>query len=199
MKILQVKENDKKKQMLDLYFEQGDVVTVYDEDYYGMHLYEKEEFTSSDINKIVKVTNEKLGIMYAIKMITYRKRTKKEVENKLQEKGIDEESIENVIRKLEQDGYIDDYMYATKLIKKMKEQNKSKKQIEVEFTIKGLTDDKIRALLDEYNFDEVALKKLFEKRFKDKDLTDEKSRIKAYNFFRNKGFDYETISKYIKI
>lgn len=199
MKILQVKENDKKKQMLDLYFEQGDVVTVYDEDYYGMHLYEKEEFTSSDINKIVKVTNEKLGRMYAIKMITYRKRTKKEVENKLQEKGIDEESIENVIRKLEQDGYIDDYMYATKLIKKMKEQNKSKKQIEVEFTIKGLTDDKIRALLDEYNFDEVALKKLFEKRFKDKDLTDEKSRIKAYNFFRNKGFDYETISKYIKI
>ena len=199
MKISKVKQNDKKKQMLDLYFDQGDIITIYDEDYYGMHLYEKEEFTASDISKIKKATNEKLGRMYAIKMITYRKRTKKEVENKLKEKGIDIKSIENVIIKLEKDGYIDDFTYATKLIKKMKEQNKSKKQIEVEFKIRGLEDDNVIALLDEYNQDEIALKNLFEKKFANKDLTDEKLRIKAYNFFKNKGFDYETISKYIKI
>lgn len=199
MKILQVKESDKKKQMLDLYFDNGDIITVYDEDYYGMHLYEKEDFSDKDIYKIKKVTNEKLARVYAIKMITYRKRTKREVEEKLQEKGIDQESIEKVIEKLEKDGYLNDLLYATKLIKKMKEQNKSKKQIELEFKIRGLTDDSVQTLLDEYNSDEIVIKKLFEKKFANKDLTDKKDKIKAYNFFKNKGFDYEMISKYIKL
>ena len=199
MKILQVKESDKKKQMLDLYFDNGDILTIYDEDYYGMHLYEKEDFSDEDIYKIKKVTNEKLARVYSIKMITYKKRTKKEVETKLQEKGIDQEIIENVIQKLEKDGYLDDILYATKLIKKMKEQNKSKKQIELEFKIRGLTDDSVQTLLDEYNSDEIVIKKLFEKKFANKDLTDKKDKIKAYNFFKNKGFDYEMISKYIKL
>ena len=198
MKIIQVKKSETKN-MLDLYLSDNTVLTVYEEDYYGMHLYDKEKFTQSDIVDIKSATSERLGRAYAIKMILYKKRTKKEISDKLVDKGIEQQIIDKILQKLEKEGYVDDVLYAQKLIRKMQGQNKSKKQIELEFLIRGLQDEDVLKLLDEYDFDEQALQNLFDKKFANKDLNDQKTKIKAYNFFKSKGFSYEIIRKYVKI
>ena len=198
MEVTQVKKSDTKN-MLDLHFSNGDVVTIYEEDYYTMHLYDKEKFTKQDIIDIKRATDERFGRAYAIKLILYKKKTKKEIQDKLIDKQIEEQTINNIIQKLEKEGYINDVLYAEKLIKRMQAQNKSKKQIELEFSMKGLKDVEVLRLLDEYDFDEQALQNLFDKKFANKDLNDQKTKIKAYNFFKSKGFSYEIIRKYVKI
>ena len=196
MGITQVKKSETKN-MLDIHFSNGDIVAVYEEDYYTMHLYDKENFTQADIADIKRATDERFGRAYAIKLILYKKRTKKEIQDKLIDKEIEQQTIDKIIQKLEKEGYVNDTLYAEKLIKRMKAQNKSKKQIELEFLMKGLKEQE--NLLYDYDFDEQALQNLLNKKFDNKDLNDQKIKIKVYNFLKMKGFDYEIIRKYVKI
>ena len=103
--------------------------------------------------------------------------------------------INKVIQKLEEDGYIDDFSYAKKLIQKLQSKNKSKKQVELEFKLRGL--EYLEELVDSYGSDEEIAKKIFDKKFSGKDLNDEKTRFKVYNFFRSKGFSNEVIKNFL--
>ena len=181
--------------MMDLYFSDDSIVSVYEEDYYRMNLYDVDEFSDKDILKLKDVTDEKFARAYAIKMILYKKRTKKEIYDSLVEKGISVDIINKVIQKLELDGYIDDTLYAKKLIQKLRSKNKSKKQVYMEFKLKGL--EHLEQLINDYDSDEVIAKKLFDKKFGDKDLNDEKTKFKIYNFFRSKGFSNEVIRNFL--
>jgi len=196
MKVLEIKKN-KIKNMLDIYFDDDLILTMYEEDYYRMNLYEKEQFTYEDIEKIKDITEEKLARTYAMKLILYKKRTKKEIEDLLSKKDIKIDIINKVIQGLEADGYLDDILYAKKLIQKLALKNKSKKQVEVEFKLRGL--DYLKEIIDSYEDDEATLCKIFNKKFLDKDLKDEKTRFKIYNFFRSKGFSNEVIRKFIPL
>lgn len=194
MKIVQIKKS-KTKNMLDLYFSDNSIMSVYEEDYYRMNLYEKKEFTEGDILDLKDITDEKSARIYAIKLILYKKRTKKEIESKLIEKDISMDIINRVIQKLEADGYINDVLYAERLIQKLRQKNKSKKQVELELKLKGL--DYLEDILDTYECDEVIAGELFKKKFSGKDLKDEKTKFKVYNFFRSKGFSNEVIKKFL--
>ena len=192
MRILKTK---KIKNMLELYFEDGSTVSIYEEDYYKMNLYEVDEFNYDDILRLKDITDEKFARAYAIKLILYKKRTKKEIESKLTDKGIKVDIINKVVQKLEEDGYIDDFSYATKLVQKLRLKNKSRKQVELEFKLRGL--EHLGDLIDSYGSDYEMAKKLFDKKFKDKDLNDEKIKFKVYNFFRSKGFSNEVIKNFL--
>ena len=192
MKVTQIRKN---KNMLDLNFDDGSVLTVYEEDYYRMSLYDKDEFTDDDIRELKYITDGKWARAYAIKLILYKKRTKKEIEEKLIDKDIEIGIIDDVIKNLEKDGYLNDLLYAEKLIQKLRLKNKSKKQVEVEFKLRGI--DYLKEIIDTYESDEAVAGELFLKKFGDKDLKDEKTRFKVYNFFRSKGFSNDTIKKFL--
>lgn len=187
---------DKKKGMLKLIFDDDSVELVYDEDYYGLGLYDKQEFSEKDLGKLKLRTHERLARMLALKMILTRKRTRKEIEDRLIKKDILKESIDIALDKLESEGYIDDERYANRLASKMRANNKSRKQIEMEFITKGLDTSKLDSI-DDIRLDEIVADNLFNKKFLGEDLSDEKVKVRVYNYLRSKGFSYDIIRRYI--
>ena len=196
MKVVNVTRDDKKG-MLKIIFDDSSVELVYDEDYYGLGLYDKREFSTEDLEKLKLRTHERLARILALKMILGRKRTRKEVEDRLIENDILRESINVVLDRLEVEGYIDDERYAKKLVNKMRANNKSRKQIEMEFVAKGLDVSKLGSI-DDIRLDEIVAKNLFDKKFLREDLSDEKTKMRVYNYFKSKGFSYDVIRKYVK-
>lgn len=197
MKVADVTKNEKKN-MLEIRFEDESVLLVYEEDYYGLGLYDKIEFSEDDVDNIRHKTHERLARALALKMILLRKRTRKEIEDKLSDRAILSESMKAALDKLEKEGYIDDERYANRLVQKMRANNKSRKQIEIEFIAKGLDISKLDSI-DDIGLDEVVAQNLFDKKFSGKDLSDEKIKLRVYNFLRSKGFSYDVIKKYITI
>lgn len=187
---------DEKKGMIELIFDDDSVVSVYNEDYYGLGLYDKQEFSTEELGKLKLKTHERMGRTLALKMIFTRKRTRKEVEDRLKSKEILEDSIRVVLDRLEAEGYIDDERYANRLVNKMRANNKTRKQIEMEFVMRGLDVSRLDAI-DDMGLDEVVAKNLFDKKFSGKDLNDEKTKVRVYNYLRSKGFSYDIIRKYV--
>ena len=187
---------DEKKGMLKLVFDDDSYELVYDEDYYSMGLYDKQEFSIEDLEGLRLKTHERMARVLALKMILMHKRTRKELEDRLIKKDILKESIDIALNRLEAEGYIDDSRYAERLANKMRANNKSRKQIEMEFIAKGLDISRLDTIDDIFQ-DEVVAKNLFNKKFLGKDLSDEKMKARAYNFLRSKGFSYDIIRKYV--
>lgn len=187
---------DDRKGMLNLVFDDDSVESVYNEDYYGLGLYDKQEFSVEDLGKLRLRTHKRLARMLALKMILGCKRTRKEIEDRLIKKDILKESVDMVLDELESEGYIDDERYANKLVNKMRANNKSRKQIEMEFIAKGLDVSKLD-FIDDVSLDEVIASNLFSKKFLGKDLSDEKVKARAYNYLKNKGFSYDVIRKFV--
>ena len=98
MRVISVTSDDKKG-MLKLRFDDNSEELIYDEDYYGLGLYDKQEFSAEELDKIKLRTHERLARVLALKMIFARKRTRREVKNRLLEKEILEDSINIALNK----------------------------------------------------------------------------------------------------
>ena len=196
MRVIEIIKDEKKK-MVHICLDDNSKLSMYEDDYYGLGIYDKDELTSEEIIELTRKTQERLSRTLALRMIHLKRRTRKEVEDKLKNEGIFSECIDVVLNELEIEGYINDDMYAKKLVKRMRSNNKSRKQIEQEFIVKGLDASKLD-VIDDNNLDEVIAKNLFNKKFSGKDLSDEKVKARAYNFLKSKGFSFDVIRQYIK-
>ncbi|MBP5427252.1 MAG: regulatory protein RecX [Clostridiales bacterium] len=196
MRVIEIIKDEKKK-MVHICLDDNSKLSMYEDDYYGLGIYDKDELTSEEIIELTRKTQERLSRTLALRMILLKRRTRKEVEDKLKNEGIFSECIDVVLNELEIEGYINDDMYAKKLVKRMRSNNKSRKQIEQEFIVKGLDASKLD-VIDDNNLDEVIAKNLFNKKFSGKDLSDEKVKARAYNFLKSKGFSFDVIRQYIK-
>ncbi|MFV0341299.1 MAG: regulatory protein RecX [Anaerocolumna sp.] len=137
------------------------------------------------------------GKQKAIAILKYMDRTKHELITKLKQADYSDQVIEEVVEYVIKFHFIDDTRYAENYIRSRKNK-KSKKQILMELSNKGL--DKSIAnevLMEEYDSEEVAIKKAIDKKFKNmKDLTKEDKMKFASSLYR-KGFQMDLIRKYV--
>ena len=73
---------------------------------------EKKRKEEEEKERILQEDGEKYALSCAMKLLSYRMRTAKELRDKLREKEIAEETVGRVIRKLEEIGYLDDGRFA---------------------------------------------------------------------------------------
>lgn len=133
----------------------------------------------------------------AINFLSYRMRTKKEIENKLREKDYSFEIIEKVTNFLEKYNYINDYQFAVSYVREcQKLKPKSKRMIKYELALKGIKEDIVEeAFLEtDINDFENALK-ILNKKFKFIDKEDLKQKNKIYNYLSSKGFGWDSIKE----
>lgn len=130
---------------------------------------------------------------YALKLITIKDRTKKEIYEKLKQKGYDETSITEEIAFLEEYGYINDANYARKFVNDCVNIKKwGGKRIYSELVRKGIDRDIIDGLINQDNEEEILMAE-FEKRFKNSDLSNIKERRRIFGFFMRRGFKSSAI------
>lgn len=124
---------------------------------------------------------------YAIKLITIKDRTQKELHKKLCEKGYSEDEICEQIEFLKEYGYINDERFAQKYINDCVNLKKwGNARIKIELLKKGIDKEIIENLL--YDDEKSILESEFNRKFANADLSNMKERQRIYGYFLRRGF-----------
>lgn len=143
------------------------------------------------------------GKQIAYRFLSYRPRSKKEVERKLKEKKISGENISNIISLLERNNYLNDKEFTLNWVKyRMENRPSGRRSLEYELREKGIDSETIKDSLDEVysgEFDEyevavrLAEKKIASLRNKKMEYNVFKRRI--FSYLQRKGFSFSLIER----
>ena len=200
MKITSIEKRKKTKDKIAVFIDNNYSFTVCEEDYISLHLYEEKDLNDEEINNIKSNVNYRSAKSEAVKYVSYKFRSKKEVFDKLFKEGYEEVVVEKVLEELAGMGYINDKIYAQKYIfDRSKLKPKSSKLLKLELGIKGIKADIVDEILMDYEVDDnLVAEGLARKKFGKYDVTDEKIIRKIQSFLQHRGFDYEIINKTLK-
>lgn len=196
MDITAVERNKKNKERFSIYIDGKFSFTIAEEDYISMNLYEKLVITDEELDYIKNTLNFRAAKNYAVSYLSSKIRTENEVRQKLNEEGFDSESVEKSIEELKAIGYINNKIYAQKYVyDRIKLKPKSKKFLKLELKSKGITDDIIDEVLDDWNLDESSVAEgLAKRKFGKYDMNDVNVKKKVYMFLKHRGYSHEIIT-----
>lgn len=194
MTITDIKEQSKDKNRLSVFIDGKFSFGISKVDAILYKLKIGDEITLDKYNKII---NENVFIKArdkALKFLSLRARSQKEIVDKLKPDYADD-VIQRVIQLLEKYNYIDDFAFAQSYAKdKFKLKGWSKKRIAFELRYKGVSNDIIERVFGENDFDPTnAIEKLLAKRLKGRTNIDYKEKQKHFNYLVSKGYEFEDI------
>jgi len=150
------------------------------------------------MDKLQEEKREK-ALNSALKFLSFRSRSIKEVRDFLSKKGLPEKEIENLINYLVELGFLDDKKFAkTWIEERQKYKNKSRLALKLELQKKGVKPEIIEELLNESSNDyEIAKEFIKKKRARFANLDWDSFVQKAAGGLRQRGFSWDTIKKVI--
>lgn len=160
------------------------------------------ELEKDFIETILKAEDLSKASNYAIQLLSRKDRTKKEITDKLQEKGYEIEVINGVLNKLSEYNFLNDETYCEKYINdKLKFSKYGKNKIKANLYAKGVDKDIISRKIVEINSD-LEYERAFQLAQKKLPSLQKYNRIKiktklSYHLI-SKGFDYDIVNKVIK-
>ena len=133
----------------------------------------------------------------ALAILKYMDRTEQELILKLKQADYTDNIISDVITYIKKYHYIDDLRYAINYIRSKKD-TKSKRQTYGELIQKGVTKENIeQAFCEEYEDEDTALQKAIKKKTNDINNLPEEEKVKLISSLYRKGFQLDSIKKYI--
>ncbi|MCX7785727.1 MAG: RecX family transcriptional regulator [candidate division WOR-3 bacterium] len=169
-----------------------------------LSLYDKQEITKRELEHLLFESEKQKCKDYAYLLLSYRMRTKKEIEDRLRHKDFSPSIIKDVMTELENQGLIDDRKFAQAFARdRINFSLKGKHLIFAELRKKGISQQDIESVLNDpeiINGEESALKRIIEKyqnRYKKYPLQERKQ--KFYTLLTRRGFSYPMIKKVLKI
>ncbi|MBU0533913.1 MAG: recombination regulator RecX [Candidatus Omnitrophica bacterium] len=139
----------------------------------------------------------------ALRLLSYRMRSCKEISDKLQDKGFTQNIIQAVIQDLKRINYLNDYEFAKAFIESRLIHNpKGKTLLLYELLKKGVDKDTVNKVLDEIisrekeeNIVKVLAQKLWQKK---RNLDKAKRKAQTYNYLARRGFPASLIIKILE-
>lgn len=146
---------------------------------------------------------EKQAFISALRLLAATPKSRKGLTQKLEQKGYSEEVLQSTLNRLEEQGLLNDRVYAQNLFQSFLTFRPSgRKRIAFELKKRGIGSALIRDLLDEYSPEterEKAFQLAEEKLNRWIKLDTKKRRKKIYDFLVRRGFDFtmakETVEK----
>ena len=143
------------------------------------------------------------GKQIAYRFLSYRPRSKKEVERKLKEKKISGENIVSIISLLEKNNYLNDREFTLNWIRyRMENRPLGRRSLEYELREKGVDSEIIKDSLDEVytgEFDEYEVAvRLAEKKISSlnkRKIEDNVIKRRLFSYLQRKGFSFSLIEK----
>jgi regulatory protein len=201
-KIESQKKNPKRRSI----FLDGEFAFGLDEEVlYKYGLKEGEELDQKKIGQILESEVKKESKDAALKFLSYRMRSEKEVRDKLKKKEFANDLIDEVIKDLKRINLIDDSNFASAFVRdKISNKPQGKILLKQELWKKGIKDETIEKVLKEYFEDEEEelnlAKNLLEKRKKRYENLDKNiAKRRMMSFLLRRGFSYEIVKQALKI
>ena len=162
------------------------------------------EKTSNDLKKQEEILKAREG---AIRVLSHRARSEKELQDRLRKKGFALETVRKVIDSLARTGLIDDLEFARafahdKLLRKPMGKSMLKQHLRQKGISKGIIEQVLSEMYEKDSEDEYALKLArhrldrFRSSFMKLELMKQKKRLADY--LARRGFDWETVSKVVE-
>jgi len=154
-----------------------------------------ESLTEPRIKEILGQKAENEAKSAALRFLSFRRRTEKEIRDKLRKKGFDEKGIGRTIDKLKEYDLVNDSEFATAWVKeRLAYKPRGKKLLAQELWKKGIKKDIVDQVTEELCRDEEkSAAELVEKiKGRYKNLEPKVARRRMYGLLMRRGFSYET-------
>ncbi len=159
------------------------------------------ELSQKEIDNLIMDAEFTKARDYAMNVLSRKAISSKALGDKLAEKGYAPIVIPEVIRELEELGYIDDMEYARLYMEMCREKLWGSRKIAFEMTKKGIPKDIADELLEEYSDTEQtdAMAELICTKYANEDIHDMKTRAKITRYFASRGFDFSKIDAVVRM
>ena len=135
----------------------------------------------------------------ALKYLSFRSRSVKEMHDYLVKKEYQEEDITEAIKQLIELKFLNDDDFARQFTENRQRKGKSKKLISFELSMKGVSKETSEDVMEYAKNDYKTAMEYISKRLKQFDRYDpEEKQKKIISRLRSRGFDWKTISKVLK-
>ena len=203
-KITKIEQQKKNKSRYSIYIDEEFAFGISEDTLIKNSLIKNQHLDNETIEKVILVEEQHKANEYAIKLLSFKMRTEKEVRRKMKEKEYTQEQIEKTIEYLYSFKYLDDEKYARLFMKDSVYLKKmGVNRIKQELYSKGIDSNVIKEVIEdlkdedeEYtNALELASKKL-NSSYKNDDRN--KQYRKLSSFLQRKGYGYELVAKVLK-
>lgn len=200
MKITKIEQQKNNKERINIYINDEFAFGLMMEIKYKYDLKEGMELDEDYIQKVLKEEELSKAKDQALKFLTYRQRSKKEIINKLKSKGYEEDIIENTLSYLEEYGLVNDVEFAKAFMRDKINLNKfGPTRIKYELYKKGIDDSIIEEVLEEDDEEYTRALVLAKKKLPSYKKDDKKAIYrKLGGFLQRKGYSYDCINRVLK-
>jgi regulatory protein len=153
-----------------------------------------QELSSSKIAKLQADDQREVAYMQALRFLDYRPRSRAEVRRNLEKHAIPAEVINDVFKRLERSGLVNDERFAQDWVENRSEfRPRSRRALASELHQRGLDDSAIKKALEGLNEEALAYQAAMKqaRRFEGMQLRDFNNKLGS--FLARRGFSYEII------
>ncbi|MDF2520067.1 MAG: recX [Clostridia bacterium] len=200
MRITDITQQKKNKDFFNIFVDGEYYCSLDDESIYNMKLKIGTEVDAELLTKTAAHSAYKKALNYSLTLLGRYSKTEKELARKLKEKEYDSETIDKVINKLKELGYINDEMYVEAFIRSKKSGGSTvnKKVLYNKLMQKGIAREIVEKCLNSEEIDEYDIAmKAAQKKLKNLKGTEREKKSKLYAYLYGKGFEYDTCSKVV--
>ena len=201
-KVVDIQVQKRRKNRRSIFLDDGSVFGVSEDVFFSIPIHIGDTISDQIFNNILESDSKSKIYNSAINLLSYRMRSKSELNDRLIRKNYNEDGIMNVINNLELKGYLDDEKFAYAFAKE-KVKNKLIGPIALKFEMSShkldveLIDKTISSIYDMFP-QKIIINRLITK-WKVKDIIgkDPKIKSKIINRLKNKGFYWDDIQRAI--
>ncbi len=202
MKITGIQKQKKQKKRYNLFLDGDFAFGLYDDTILKYGLRTNDELSEDKIKEIREYDEFSFGKYIAYAFLAYKARSRKEIIKKLKERKISENIIEDILKLLTEQKYLDDSSYAKLYLENIVSSKPAgRRLIKLKLGEKGIDKETADKIIEE-NYDEeseyTAARKLLKKysvRLKNKPGPEKKR--KSFSYLISRGFDFDLANKII--
>ena len=201
MKISKI-EKQKKENRYSIYLDGEFAFGIYKDTVLKFGLRTKDELSEEKINEIKNYDEYFAGKRIALRFLSYRQRSEKEVRDKLKGKRISKNNIDKILTTLSELNFINDEQFAKLFLESyLSKRPMGRRLINMKLLEKGIKKDIVEnVLIENYKEEEELVKcnellKKYIKKVKSKNEMEKKR--KCYQYLLSRGFENEIVRETI--
>ncbi len=157
-----------------------------------------QELSSTKIAKLQADDEREVAFMQALHFLDYRPRSRAEVRRNLEKHSVPSEVINDVFKRLERSGLVNDERFAKDWVENRSEfRPRSRRALASELHLRGLSDTAIKKALEGLNEETMAYQAAAKQSRRYEGLSVRDFNNKLGSFLARRGFSYEVIKQVV--